>query len=217
MNSKQNSRLLCPLCGSEAKYFARFRQSEYHRCSCCAGIFIDPQHLPDAASERGRYEEHNNDVNDPRYRKFVKPITKAIQRDFSATAAGLDFGAGTGPVISQVLSEQQYQIAQYDPYFHPQPQLLQQRYDYIVCCEVIEHFYQPRRDFVLLRQLLQPKGKLYCMTVLYRDEIDFENWFYVNDRTHVFFYSEQTLAWIVEHLGFDSVQISGRLITFSLK
>ena len=206
---------ICPLCESKSLLFHRKAETRYYRCSLCRAIFMDPQQLPDAVSERGRYEEHNNDIEDHRYQKFVSPITAAILRDFQPTADGLDFGAGPGPVISHILQQQHYQIAQYDPYFHPQPHLLQQRYDYIACCEVIEHFYQPQQEFRLLRDLLQPGGKLYCMTVLYQDKIDFGNWFYLNDRTHVFFYSEQTLAWIAENMGFTSVDIAGRLITFS--
>jgi len=38
-------------------------------------------------------------------------------KDFNTNHKGLDFGAGTGPVISKVLKDKGYCIAQYDIFF----------------------------------------------------------------------------------------------------
>ena len=67
--------------------------------------------------------------------------------DFTSKHTGLDFGAGTGPVISKVLKDNEYKIKQFDPFFHNYPELLKEKYDYIVCCEVMEHFYDPAKEF----------------------------------------------------------------------
>ena len=136
-------------------------------------------------------------------------------RDFEPIHKGLDFGAGTGPVISKILQDNNFEIAQYDPFFHNHPELLKKRYDYIACCEVIEHFYNPRKEFQLLRNLLQPNGKLYCMTDIYDQTIDFEKWYYKNDPTHVFIYHKKTVEWIKDKFGFSDVTINDRLITFA--
>jgi len=101
---------------------------------------------------------HNNDVNDSGYHKFVSPIVNAVLNDFLPEHKGLDFGAGTGPVISKLLTDRNYQIKQYDPYFFNLPELLQKKYDYIVCCEVIEHFYDPDKEFQLLKSLLKARN-----------------------------------------------------------
>jgi 2-polyprenyl-3-methyl-5-hydroxy-6-metoxy-1,4-benzoquinol methylase len=93
--------------------------------------------------------------------------------------------------------------------------LLEAKYDFIVCCEVIEHFHNPRKEFLLLRKLLFPKGKLYCATNLYTNEIDFSQWYYKNDFTHTFFYATETIEWIKKKLSFSSATIDNRLITFS--
>lgn len=200
---------LCPLCGAISQDF--FRQ-QYFGCPECGGIFMAPHLRLNADREKARYETHNNDVNNPGYQKFVEPIVSAVLSDFSPEQRGLDFGAGTGPVISSLLQKRDYNIVQYDPFFFDKPELLQQKYDYIVCCEVIEHFYHPAEEFRRLRDLLIDGGRIFCMTMLYEDEIDFARWFYKNDETHVFFYRSQTLAWIEKHLGFCALKVTNRLI-----
>ncbi len=176
---------------------------------------MDPRDRLSPEQERQFYETHNNDVDDPRYQAFVLPITSAVQRDFSPDSLGLDFGAGTGPVITKVLQEQGYALKLYDPFFHRDREVLQHRYDYVVCCEVIEHFGNPAQAFAQLCGCLKPGGKLYCMSVLYNPAIDLSTWYYATDPTHVFFYQAATLHWLQQHLGFASTIIEGRLITFT--
>ena len=164
--------------------------------------------------EKMRYETHNNDVFDERYQNFVSPITKAILENFSEDHLGLDFGAGTGPVISKVLKDNDFRIKAYDPFFHNNPSILNEEYDYIACCEVIEHFYSPKKEFSLLNKILSKGGRLYCMTDIYEESIDFSTWYYKNDPTHVFIYQKKTIAWIKNEFDFSRVNIDGRLITF---
>jgi hypothetical protein len=205
---------LCPLCSGTSTVFYKDEHRFYHRCDNCSGIFMDQAWRPDKEAEKSRYEEHKNDVDDKGYQKFVSPITSSIMRDFSATSRGLDFGAGPGPVISKVLEDNGYFIRKYDPYFHDNPELLDEKYDYIACCEVIEHFYDPAEGFRLLRDLLMQNGKLYCMTDIYSESIDFRKWYYKNDQTHVFIYHDKTVQWIRSEYKFSDVTTEGRLITF---
>ena len=207
---------LCPLCSNNAKLYYKDREDiHYYECKNCHAIFEDENDRPDSDAEKSRYEIHKNDVEDKNYQKFVSPITSSILRDFTPDAKGLDFGAGTGPVISKVLRESGYTITEYDPYFHNFPERLQQRYDYISSSEVIEHFYNPHKEFQLLKNLLKPEGKLYLMTDIYHESVDFASWYYKNDPTHVFFYHEKTFEWIQKEFGFSDVAVQGRLITFS--
>lgn len=203
----------CSLCHGSLK--ANKIGGDFYDCSLCRGILRDDRFYVSLEDEKKRYEEHNNNVDDPRYQKFVSPITDAVLRDFNKNATGLDFGAGTGPVISKVLRDHNYSIVTYDPFFCNKPEVLKEQYDYIVCCEVVEHFYRPDKEFELLKNLLKPGGKLYCMTHLYSDKVDFEKWYYKNDSTHVFFYRAETFKWIKEHFRFNNVFIDGRLIELS--
>jgi SAM-dependent methyltransferase len=170
--------------------------------------------LPTLNEEKTRYEEHLNDVTDIRYQNFVSPIVKAVKSSFPINTLGLDYGSGTGPVISKVLGDDGYQLRQFDPIFCNDLSALQLRYDYIVCCEVIEHFHAPAKEFELLKSLLKPNGALYCMTHLYTKDIEFGNWYYKNDNTHVFIYQCETLFKIKDLFKFSSLTIEGRLIIF---
>jgi SAM-dependent methyltransferase len=205
----------CPLCQYPAFIFYKQKSKTYYLCSECSGIFLERNLLPGWVDEIARYEEHNNDVEDVRYQKFVSPIVSQILDNYCSEDAGLDFGAGTGPVISKLLHDKGYDIVQYDPFFHNYPDLLQKTYDYIACCEVIEHFHHPFKEFERLKGLLKNEGKLYCMTSIYNPEIDFAKWYYINDPTHVFFYQQKTLQYIGERLGYSSVEIHNNLIIFS--
>ncbi len=198
----------CPLCANEGHFYIE----NFFKCTECSGIFRSSQQHLQPAAEKQRYEKHQNDVYNAQYRQFVSPITDAILNVHTPVQKGLDFGAGTGPVISKVLEERGYNIVPYDPYFHDYPQRLNTKYDYIACCEVIEHFYHPAQEFKLLQALLEPKGCLYCMTRIYNDTISFEDWFYKNDPTHVFFYQEATFQWIKQNLGFSQLEIEHNLI-----
>ena len=206
---------ICPLCKEKGTSFHKWQSREFYRCINCKGIFVPQDQFPDYENEKGRYLEHNNDVDDIRFQNFVSPITNGIMQKYSPEQVGLDFGSGTGSAVSKVLGDNKYQIKQYDPFFANDPSLLDATYDYIACCEVIEHFYNPVKEFNLLKSLLKPGATLYCMTDLYHSNIHFDSWYYKNDYTHVFIYSEETIQWVKESFYFASAQIDNRLITFS--
>lgn len=171
-----------------------------------------PSYFLKPETEESRYRLHNNDVHDSRYQDFVSPITKAVINDFSPAAVGLDYGCGPGPVAAVMLEKQGFTVRLYDPFFENHQENLQLQYDFIICCEVMEHFHYPRKEFQLLYNLLKPGGKLYCKTSLFTEDLDFSNWYYKNDPTHVFLYTEESLKWIRSNLGFKELSIKPKLI-----
>ncbi len=207
----------CPLCLSTANFFWQSDKKEnYYACKTCEGIFLSPQNRLSKAKEFERYQLHENDVNDPDYQNFVNPIIQAVQKDFSTNTIGLDFGCGSGPVAAKMLRDKNYQVNLYDPFFYKKPESLKKQYDFIVCCEVMEHFYHPKTEFEKLYSLLKPKGKLYCKTSLMSEEIvnNFGEWFYKDDPTHVFLYTPKTLEIIQKNYRFSSFQIAKDFIVF---
>lgn len=206
----------CSLCYGDLISYADHRNKLYYKCIKCNAIQMDPRYYLSAEAEKERYDQHNNDPNDPGYRRFVSPLVERVKAAFGPEARGLDYGAGSGPVAATLLSEAGYTIKLYDPYYYKDPSLLETGYDFIMAIEVIEHFYQPFSEFKRLRKLLKPGGKLFCMTKIVTGHLDFENWHYKNDPTHVFFYHRDSLSWIKENLGFQSLQISGRIIELAL-
>lgn len=216
MSSHNQNRISeCPLCTNVASTYYHFKERHFFQCKTCFGIFLEKKLRLNRTEEIKRYKLHDNDINDKKYQDFVSPISTAIFRDYNQNHYGLDFGAGSGPVITKILRDHQFQIVLYDPYFYNFPTLLETSYDYIVCCEVIEHFYNPKKEFTLLKKLMNNSSKLYCMTELYDDSMDFHNWYYKNDPTHVFLYQEETIHWIKLNYNFSKVKIEGRLITYS--
>ncbi|MDA3879287.1 MAG: class I SAM-dependent methyltransferase [Prolixibacteraceae bacterium] len=205
----------CPLCKANSNQKYHYRKTDYYQCTNCQSLFVGREFLPSKNDERERYLQHNNDVNDINYQKFVSPISNTILNNYTPSDTGLDFGAGTGPVIAKILKDNNFNIKTYDPFFEFRPELLEEKYNYIVCCEVMEHFFNPDDEFALLRKLLKPGGKLYCMTTLYHDSIEFKSWKYKDDNTHVFLYHRKALDWIRETFDFVSVSVHEKLIIFS--
>ncbi|TDR25324.1 class I SAM-dependent methyltransferase [Flavobacterium cheniae] len=204
----------CPLCNSIATLFCEKPKHLFYKCNTCDGIFRPKDTFLTAEKEKEHYEKHNNDVFDERYQAFVSPIVNAVLHDFTAEAKGLDFGSGTGPVIAKMLTDKDYQVQNYDLFFANEPSLLKEKYDYVSCCEVMEHFHHPYQEFELLKSLLLPKGKLFCKTEVYNNQTPFENWYYKDDFTHVFIYQPKTLEWIQKNLRFSKVSVYDKIIVF---
>jgi len=201
--------MICTLCSSE---LIHKKDAYYYDCDTCKAIVKDEAYYLAADEEKARYETHNNDVNDSRYQNFTSPITNYVLDRFSPEHKGLDFGSGTGPVISSVLTKKGYSIVQYDPFFAPDRNVLNDSYDYIVSCEVFEHFYTPKKEIDKLISLLNNNGALLIMTLLYNDQIDFNTWFYRKDPTHVFIYRKETIEYIAAKKGFGIEVLTDRFV-----
>lgn len=202
----------CTLCSAAVDPFYYYEKGhrEYFQCTNCNAVLMNKAHYPSADEEIYRYESHNNDVNDPRYQKFVQPLVEKITEHYPPQTLGLDYGSGTGPVITKLLAEQGYQVNTFDPFFDNKPEVLSLHYDYIVSCEVIEHFHKPFEEFQKLRDMLKPNGALFLKTDPYTDDTDFHAWYYKSDETHVIFYHPDTMQWIRETFGFSKLEMDGR-------
>ncbi len=184
----------------------------YFICNTCGAYIKDEKYFLERKEEKERYKEHDNNVHDERYQDFTSPITDAILEKYSKEELGLDYGSGTGPVISKQLKDQGYQVKLYDPFFHPSKDYLNHQYNYIFCCEVFEHFHEPKQEIEKLLQLLKPGGRFYIMTHLYNFSIDFEHWYYRNDPTHVFIYTFKTIEFIAKKYSLAIEEMSDRFI-----
>lgn len=201
----------CPLCHSP---LTTKIDVDYFDCGGCRALVKHPDLLPTPDEEVHRYQLHNNDINDPGYQQFTAPIWQYILKYFNKEDLGLDYGSGTGPVISKMLLDQGYTIKQYDPYFTPNEALLDLKYKYIACCEVVEHFFHPRQEFSKLDTMLLPGGKFVGMTLLYHDDIDFKTWSYRKDETHVFIYRKETLEFIGRLFDYQLTELTNRFFVF---
>jgi ribosomal protein L37AE/L43A len=113
INSKIN-KMNCPLCETQLEIKA---DEYFFICSKCGAYIKDKKYYITPQEEKERYEQHNNDINDIHYIEFTSPITQAIFERFDTHHLGLDYGCGTGPVISKVLQDMNYRVNKSDPFF----------------------------------------------------------------------------------------------------
>jgi SAM-dependent methyltransferase len=203
----------CPLClGADTFALLEKDGRRYHACRACELRFVDPASRPSAEAERARYLLHRNDVHDPGYRAFVRPLFEAIRARIEPGAEGLDFGCGPASALGHMLSGAGYAVRRFDPFFAPDPASLARTYDFVAACEVIEHVFSPNAELERLYTLLRPGGWLAVMTLLWTPDVDFASWHYRRDATHVAFYSAATFRWIAARFGFDAPEIAGERV-----
>ncbi|WP_375258455.1 class I SAM-dependent methyltransferase [Citreimonas sp.] len=193
----------CPVCGAASAPFVTLGGRAYFRCPTCAARFLDPAHHPAPADERAHYLHHENDVHDPRYRRFLSKLADPLLARLAPGARGLDYGCGPGPALAAMLREAGHAVALYDPAFAPDPAPLATSYDFVTCTEVAEHFHRPADEFARLRALVRPGGWLAVMTCFQTDDARFADWHYRKDPTHVVFYREETFRHLARAWGWS--------------
>jgi hypothetical protein len=174
---------------------------DYWRCGTCEARFLDPGQRLSPQEEVARYRQHENDVDDPRYRQFLSKLAEPLLERLEPGLCGLDYGCGPGPALAAMLREAGHDMALYDPFFHPDPSALERRYDFIACTETAEHFHHPAEEFDRLDRLLRRGGWLGLMTCFQTDDARFADWHYRRDPTHVVFYREATMHTIAAMRG----------------
>lgn len=191
---------VCPLCGATTTVIEE-SGGKFGDCRFC-GVLHRPrdQHLS-LDEERAFYGTHQNATDDPEYRRFVSRVAEPLSELLAPGATGLDYGCGPAPALVAIMNELGFATTGHDPLFFPQPTALTQRYDFVTCTEVAEHFREPAREWERLISLLKPRGILAVMTEWYRGGLPIRNWRYARDPTHVVFYRKQSFFWLAEHHG----------------
>jgi hypothetical protein len=199
----QNERT-CRVCrDGELHPFAVVEERRYERCSRCLGTLVAAADLPDRDAELNHYLNHENDIHDQGYRRFVSKLVEPLSERLPPCSHGLDYGCGPGPVAAAMLRERGFTIDLFDPFFAPDESLLDRAYDFIVCSEVVEHFHRPAEEFDRLAAMLKCGGILAIMTCFQDDDQRFSTWHYRRDPTHVAFYRLETLANIARARGWS--------------
>jgi 2-polyprenyl-3-methyl-5-hydroxy-6-metoxy-1,4-benzoquinol methylase len=183
----------CPVCKEiNTKFFEQINGKDYFRCQICHAIFIGDKHRLAPADEEERYAQHNNDIYDKNYRKFLSRLYDPLVKKLTKGSTGLDYGCGPGPALAEMFKEAGFNIDIYDPYFYPDDSFLNKKYQFITCTEAAEHFYNPYEEFNTIDDLLEIGGWLGVMTNFLDESIKFKDWYYRKDPTHVVFYTEKT-------------------------
>lgn len=192
----------CPLCQSTAsRPHHQGADRAFWHCDQCDLVFVAASERLTYEDEVARYRHHRNDERDPEYVAFLSRLARPVMERTAAGARGLDYGSGISPALANVLTHSGRPTVAYDPVFRSDGTLLTGRYDFITCCEVIEHVHEPFAMLARLAALVVPGGLIGIMTT-FRDPAEpFGEWWYARDPTHVCFYSGATMRWIAGRFG----------------
>lgn len=170
-------------------------------------------HLTES-EEKLRYDTHNNDPQDSRYRQFLSQLIEPLQELIPDQSIGLDFGSGPGPTLSLMLKEEGHQVDLFDKYYAKNESVFDKEFDFITLTEVIEHLSDPIFELERLTSILRAGGCIAIMTQTMTAGIDFTKWYYKNDPSHIGFYSRESLIFLANYLGLDVNFHSDRVIFF---
>lgn len=206
----------CGLCGhTQHEVYFQDKRRPYLQCTRCQLVFVPKSHVIDAKAEKAIYDQHQNDLADEGYRRFLTRALEPVVARVNKGAKGLDFGCGPGPLLASMLSEEGYHVSLYDLYYHPNNDVLKQNYDFITCTEVIEHIAGPQQVFEQLLSMLNVGAPLVLMTKLVLSPERFANWHYKNDLTHISYFSRATFEFVarqfnvaIEFIGPDVIVLT---------
>jgi SAM-dependent methyltransferase len=203
----------CPLCEASSEKIHQVpgtMDSRYFHCLNCQIIFTHPEDLPDRLEEQIRYEDHENTIEAPGYRKFLNQAILPTLTFLSARMRGLDYGSGPGPTLSLLLRREGIGCQDYDPIFGPE--LPSGPFDFIFSTEAFEHFHHPGHEISRLDQLLKPGGILTVMTMFRPGVDEIEEWFYRKDNTHVTFFNKDTFDFICQKWNYEHLWDDGKRV-----
>lgn len=208
----------CPLCLEENITFIFLQKQfnrKFYRCNCCELHFVDKLSLLKKNEEKQRYDNHQNSVKDSGYvaflSKLLDPVLGFVKND---KASGLDFGSGPYPMLQELAFDKGYRMSIYDPIYADDESVLKKKYDFITCCEVVEHFHNPYESFSKIVSSLKEHAIFGVMTSILYPEIDFQNWHYIKDDTHVCLYTPKTIDWISKKWSLELIYHQKNVVIF---
>lgn len=188
--------MMCPLCHKEeAERFHQDSSREFFLCSSCTIIFVPRLSLISPSEEKKRYDSHQNDDHDPGYRDYFLKTVLPVFKELSPGSRGLDFGCGRTTLMADLFQDKGHETDSYDPFYFPNDQIFEKKYDFAVLNEVIEHLRDPSGTLKTLKTIVH--GPIFVRTKLYPPtESEFAKWFYKRDITHVQFFSLKALSFL---------------------
>ena len=210
-----SSIITCSLCQSDkTSHFHKEESRQFLICLNCEYVFVPKIYQLSEDEEKLRYDTHNNDPKDIRYRQFLSQLSEPLLKKISDNSFGLDFGSGPGPTLSLMLEDYGHKVALFDKFYAKDTSVFNRKYDFITATEVIEHLSNPMTEINRLIKCLNDGGYLAVMTQILTSKINFSNWYYKNDPSHIGFFSKKTLKYLASNFDLEVEFISERVIFF---
>ncbi|PSM51686.1 SAM-dependent methyltransferase [Campylobacter blaseri] len=211
----------CIVCGSEKLFFIKTNFGICYHCKNCNFIFKDRKEMLSLDNELNVYNNHNNSFYDKSYVEyFYDFLNKAVFPFYKEGKTAFDFGSGPSPVLATILKTyHNFNVDIYDKFYSPKKVYLGKKYSLITSTEVLEHIKNPIEAFLIFKSLMDKDSILAIMTSYHPNSYeDFKSWYYIRDKTHISFYSLQTMQYIADKFDLEIVfSDKKRYTTFKLK
>ena len=208
-------RWACPLCLQVDLIFFTAHK-EYGHCQNCDLISLNPAQHVSSEIEKKRYDQHENNFNDVGYENHLNQILLPLSSYVKKEEIGLDYGCGRTNQIEILAARMDLKMNSYDPIYRPDNLKINLKYDFITSTEVVEHFRDPKTEWIKMLDLVKTGGFIAIMTQQHEAAIDnyekFKKWWYIRDITHVVFYSEKTFRWIEEYFNLKIEYIKNPIV-----
>lgn len=198
----------CRLCGNAELAVI---PKNFLRCSRCDLRQKSEELLLSLKDEKARYLLHENNPEDLGYQEYLNSTLNFSRPQKTDTV--LDYGCGPTKGVENLLKNEVQKVISFDPIFYPIDLNLSENVDLVICSESAEHFYSPKQEFERIFSLLKPKGRLLLRTEIYQPQVDFTNWYYINDPTHVALFSLRTLEFLARQYDRKVLKTDGLRLT----
>jgi SAM-dependent methyltransferase len=193
----------CIVCSASSRRFKDEKTGiTYTQCDRCGLISKNPECFQDFASQKERYDLHENDAENVGYRDYFQRFLEFVLPQAGEVRTALDFGCGASTLLADMLAEEGIDCDYYDPIYAPDDAYRRRHYDLILSVEVFEHLHRPDETFTHLVERLNPGGFLAIRTEFHPDDIErFLGWYYRMDSTHVVFFRPETFRYLAQRNG----------------
>ncbi len=204
----------CPLCSSETIideiFHHRFARLIYH-CGQCDLRFVQRTKCLSLSEQNLCYKNHRNNLRSDGYTKFLNRLITPLIEKKMQNSFGLDYGSGPYPMLQELLFEKGFlNIDLYDPLYANQE--ISNKYDFVTCCEVVEHFINPGESWNHLCSLLGERSILVCSTGVFNPSHEILKWYYIQDVTHINFYTVSTFKWLANKFKLKLTKVTKDLV-----
>ncbi|CCQ91311.1 hypothetical protein NITGR_620008 [Nitrospina gracilis 3/211] len=195
----------CRICQAPSPEFYRDDRT-FHKCPQCWYIFTN--HLPADEVAEGHYKMQWGDQTEDMFKGQADGVLQILSEMGIPHQRLLDFGSGSG-ALTRELQSRGFDVTALDPMEHGflNKQNYAQPFDAVIAVEVIEHLPNPLEEIRNIVNVMVPEGVAVFttgMTTPFIEQPDaalqFGNWWYKDDPTHIGFFCERTLA-VIGGLG----------------